>query len=294
MTDFRSLLPILTAAWLLAWTTPNLAHGADAVSFQGSSTVRPIVEHACALFRTKHPEVRFTLDADGTSRGILAVAAGQVSIGMTSRRLRDEERLRFPGLREFLIGTDGIAVVVHPDNPVRSLTREQLRTIYLGGVRNWKDVDGANIDVTLCVLTATHSTFTTFANYLGVSAAGVGGVVILSGRIGDEHSTMRVRGQPDSQSVLRQVAEDPGALGFLSYSLARSAAETGSVRILALDGVLPSVTTLAAGAYELQRPLLLVTDGRPWGSVADFLSFTQGPAVQSAVERFGYVSVVAR
>jgi phosphate transport system substrate-binding protein len=77
----------------------------------------------------------------GSSAGILGAIEGTCQIGMTSRSLTQAEKDQ--GLTEYPLALDGIAVIVHPENPVEDLTRDQLRAVFSGQVTRWKDLEEA-------------------------------------------------------------------------------------------------------------------------------------------------------
>src|ERR1700730_5106336 len=96
------------------------------IRFAGSSTMAPLVEALGKRFQKLHPEVAIEVATGGSSRGIQDVREGSCNIGMAGRSLKDDER----DLLGFPIARDGVCLIVHKDNPVKSLSSEQVVGIY--------------------------------------------------------------------------------------------------------------------------------------------------------------------
>ncbi|TLM97735.1 MAG: phosphate ABC transporter substrate-binding protein, partial [Actinobacteria bacterium] len=113
----------------------------------GSTTLLPIAEIAAEKYRELHPDVRVLVSGVGSSAGIEAVAAGTSDIGTSSRDLKDEEEGL--GLVDTPVAYDGIAVIVSPENPITSLSLDQLRAVFSGQVTNWSEVGGPDLRIDL-------------------------------------------------------------------------------------------------------------------------------------------------
>jgi phosphate transport system substrate-binding protein len=113
----------------------------------GSTTVLPIAEECARAFMEGHPGDRVFVSGGGSSHGVKAVADGTMGIGTASRDLMDSEMEAHPDLVPHTIARDGIAIVVHPENPVDGLTMEELQGIYTGEITNWGDVGGEDSEI---------------------------------------------------------------------------------------------------------------------------------------------------
>ena len=113
----------------------------------GSTTVLPIAEECARIFMEQHPGDRVFVSGGGSSHGVKAVADGTMGIGTASRDLMDSETDAHPDLAPHAIARDGIAIVVHPENPVDGLTIAELQGIYTGEITNWKDVVGEDSEI---------------------------------------------------------------------------------------------------------------------------------------------------
>ena len=164
-----------------------------------------------------------------------------------------------------LIGRDAIGALVHPTNPVDSLTTEELRGIFTGSITNWNEVGGPDLAISVYIVYPQSATRRVFAG------------AILDGAqyAGDSIQTIR----PD-KGIIDRVANDPGAIGHLSFALV---AGLDSVKLIAPDGQAPSVDN---PHYPITRPLYLITNGQPTGSAAAFIDWARSDAGQAIVKRY--------
>lgn len=134
----RKLLLLLALA---AATT-----GMQAQRIKGSDTVLPIAQQTAERFMTLNPSARVTVTGGGTGVGISALLDQTTDIAMASRAIKFSEKMKAKAagedLAEVPIAYDALAVVVHPSNPVKQLTRQQLEDIFRGKVTNWQQVGG--------------------------------------------------------------------------------------------------------------------------------------------------------
>jgi hypothetical protein len=163
------------------------------------------------------------------------------------------------------VGQDGIAIIVHPGNPVANLTAAQLRQIFQGNVANWQSLGGASLPVTIVVQSE------------GTSAA----ALIQSMVLGDRRVTRGARLATTSQGVIDIVRADPGAIGYVSMGYL-----TSSVRAVSLDGIALTPETVSASQYPLRTPILFVGLRAPENDAyRAFVVWAQSPDGQAVVRR---------
>lgn len=104
----------------------------------GSSSVSPVMQKLIEAYNTVNAGLDIQLQQNDSSSGMTAAMEGTCDIGMASRELKDSEKQG--GLTATVIAMDGIAVIVHPDNPVSQLTSAQVKDIYTGALTAWSDV----------------------------------------------------------------------------------------------------------------------------------------------------------
>ncbi len=98
-----------------------------------------------------HPEQRVTVTGGGTGVGISALMDHTTDIAMASRPIKFSEKMKLKAagqeVKEVIIAYDALAIIVHPDNPVSRLTRQQLEGIFRGKIVNWKQVGGPDMKI---------------------------------------------------------------------------------------------------------------------------------------------------
>ena len=135
------------------------------VATDGSTSMEKVIGALSESFMANNADTTVTYNPTGSGAGITAVQEGTCDIGLSSRALKDEEKAA--GLKETVLAYDGIAIIVHPDNPVSDLTIEQIAQLYTGEVTNWKDVGGNDAEVVLIGREAASGTRDGFESITG-------------------------------------------------------------------------------------------------------------------------------
>ncbi|HEX4953789.1 MAG TPA: phosphate ABC transporter substrate-binding protein [Thermoanaerobaculia bacterium] len=273
-------LATLVAALLVA-----VPAGATPLRVVGSTTVNPLVSLAAEALRAERG-LEIVVDTQGgSSGGIAALGEGRADLAMSSRPLTPEDSRRFPGVRfePQRVALDGVAVVVAKDvweGGVRALSREQLRGIYEGRIRNWKDLGGPDRRIVFFNKEPGRGTWEVFAHWL----------------YGDP-KTAPIASHPEvgaNEEARQKVATTPGAISQLSFAWAD--AERVFALGLSLDDgtVVPAdLTTITNGTYPLKRDLLLISNGPPAGSARELIDYLRGPRGRPIIERLGYLPLPA-
>ena len=179
--------------------------------------------------------ISFTYNPTGSGSGIKAVQEGRCDIGLSSRHLKAEELEA--GLSGNILAYDGIAIIVHPENPVADLSVETIAKIYTGEITNWSEVGGNDAEIVLIGREAGSGTRDGFES------------------ITDTEDICKYRQELTSTGdVITTVSQNPGAIGYASVASVKD-----SVKALAVDGVEPTEDTIKDGSYVVQRPFVLVT-----------------------------------
>jgi phosphate transport system substrate-binding protein len=268
-------LCILALAGLAGCTTAERRE--DVLVVTGSTTVLPIAEIAREDFEKLHPETRVEVSGVGSSAGIEAVAAGTAQIGTSSRDLKDEEKTL--GLVDTPIAYDGIAVIVHPDNPVKNLTTEQLQGIFSGKITNWADVGGDDRPVNLVNRDEASGTREAFKKLV----------------MGDVPFDPAAAVLPGTGQVRDVVSRSEGAVGYISLGFVSPKFAARGVKAVWVDGVEPTPKTIASGKYPIGRTLHFFTKGQPQGLAKEFTDFVLSPAIQkSVVVDAGFLPITAK
>ena len=232
MKKFARILLVLAMS-LCLMSTAAWAEGT--VSTDGSTSMEKVIGALGESFMEQNPGVTFTYNPTGSGSGITAAQEGRCDIGLSSRSLKDEEKAN--GLTETVLAYDGIAIIVHPDNPVADLSLETIAKIYTGEITNWKDVGGEDAEIVVIGREAGSGTRDGFES------------------ITDTKDACQLRQELTSTGdVITAVSQNPAAIGYASL-----AAVKDTVKAVTVDGVAPTEETVKDGTYTVQRPFVLVT-----------------------------------
>ena len=204
------------------------------VATDGSTSMEKVIGALGEAFQND-TGISFTYNPTGSGSGIKAVQEGRCDIGLSSRELKAEEKEA--GLGGIVLAYDGIAIIVHPENPVADLSVETIAKIYTGEITNWKDVGGNDVEIVLIGREAGSGTRDGFES------------------ITDTEDACKYRQELTSTGdVITTVSQNPGAIGYASVASVKD-----TVKAVTVDGVAPTEATIKDGSYVVQRPFVLVT-----------------------------------
>ena len=223
--------------------------------------MQPLVAMCAEDFMSKHPHVDVVVQGGGSGTGISALFNGTVDICMASRDLTNKEREHATSngfrLREYAVALDGIAIVVHPDNPLKQLSLDQLRRIFTGKVNSWREVGGTQLGMAVFARMASSGTSALFRHRV----------------LADEDYDESVQQMPTNMEIVAEVANRPSAIGYSGLEAVQAA--HGRVKVVALQAtpqlspVLPILETIRSGSYPLARALHFYTAGEPSELIQD-------------------------
>ena len=243
-------------------------NGGDASDTPGSTSMEKVIGALSESYMAANKDVTVNYNPTGSGAGITAVQEGTCDIGLSSRALKDEEKAA--GLKETVLAYDGIAIIVHPDNPVSDLSIEQIAKLYTGEITNWKDVGGSDAEVVLIGREAASGTRDGFESITGTK------------------DKCQYRQELTSTGdVITAVSQNPDAIGYASL-----AAIKDSVKALSVDGVTPSEATVKDGSYPVQRPFVLVTvEGKTLSAAAQsFFDYATSADAADIIAKAGAVA----
>jgi phosphate transport system substrate-binding protein len=239
----------LIAALVLLVLAPR-APAAPTITMSGSSVAEALVADLAYFYRhASHRPPRFSLVGGGTGTGIADAARGVVDAGLVSRNLIPGDP---PGLVLSPLALSGVCLVTNKDNPVPNLTFAQIQDIVAGRVTSWAQVPGATrtdaiVPATLDLTAGARQVFESV--FVDVSTP----------------ELYAPRTFATAAQIRGFVEQTPGAFGYADLGL------TAPVHRVAYQGVPCTRTTVRRGIYPAQRPLGVVTRGRPRGALARFL-----------------------
>lgn len=234
------------------------------VTVAGSTSIMPFVEKLSEHFMVDHPGFAIDVQGGGSTAGIQACLNDTVNIGMSSRQLKEQERL----LNQIIMCYDGISIVVHPRNPITALPLKAVRDIFSGKIRNWSELGWLNREIDAVTREEGSGTRGSFED-----------LVMHGTEISD-----RIMVQDSNGSVKEVVATDPYAIGYISLGLV-----DGKVRAVTIDGVQPNAESIKLGEYKIVRPFLFVTHGELDRGGREFVDFVLSEQGQNILKKEGLI-----
>ena len=254
---------------------------------KGSDTLVNVAQAWAEAYPEVNPEVAVAVSGGGSGTGIAAMINGTVDIANASRKMKDkevalaEEHGQHPV--EHVVGYDALAVFIHPDSPIESMSLEQLRDIYGRDpkVRKWSEmgitVPGCEDEIVVVSRQNNSGTYAYFKE------------TILGDHGKYRQGTLDMQGSKD---VVDLVEKTPCAIGYSGLAYATEhvkkpcvATETGGPCVEA------SVATASDHSYPIARPLFMYTDGEPKGAIKGYLDWVESDAGQCILLKKGYAPV---
>ena len=247
------------------------------IQVAGSTEMRPVLNALTAAYSERHPNILFAIRGGGSILGETWLENRRMDLA-ASTRLPDEETTP-ADLMRIPIGLDGVAVIVHADNPVNDLTLAQLRDLYSGKILDWQDVGGKAGDVVLVSREDGSATRMLFESRV----------------LDEEGVTLTAVVMPTSEDVVDYVADHPNAIGYVSraYILADDGLAEGAgqesaagVRLVAVESRLPTDQEIRSQSYHLTRSIFLLRRRADSLRLQPFIDFVLSPVGQEIVARY--------
>jgi len=220
----------------------------------------------------------------GSGTGIAALINGTCDIAESSRKMEPDEyelaKKNGVDPREFTVALDGIAVVVHPSNPVEKLTLEQLSDIFTGKIRSWKELGGFDSQIVILSREVNSGTHVYLKEH----------VLCRGNKECDAEFAESALLMPSSQSIAEEVAQNPKAIGY--YGMGYISPKQKSVAVAeSSEGPFakPTIEDVVSGKYSISRPLLFYTNGEASGAVKQYIDFVLSEEGQKIVSEQDFV-----
>ena len=244
------------------------------ITAAGSSALKPLAVDAADSFLNDHPDVSITIDAGGSGEGLKQVSEGTVDIGNSD--VAAEDKLDETAAKELVdhqVCVVTMAPIVNKDVAeagVKSLTKEQLISIFTRKTTNWKDVGGPDEDIVLVTRPESSGTRATFQKYA------------LDGNEEASNTSMET---DDSGVLLTNVKSTNGAIGYVALSYLTGDA---GVETVAIDDVEPTLENTYSGKYPVWTFEHMYTKGEPNEVTKAFLDYITGDEYGAQMEKLGY------
>jgi len=262
--------------------------GRVVIQNKGSDTLVNVAQAWAEAYSKKTTDCAIAVTGGGSGTGISAMINGTVDIANASRKMKDKEiqAAEKNGIEpiEHVVGFDALAVYVHKDNPIESLTLEQLAGIYGEGgeIVSW---DQLGVEVPEAkdqeiILVSRQNNSGTYA-YFREAVLGEGREYKLATK--DMHG---------SKDVVDLVAHTRGAIGYSGLAYATDHVKIVSVKASAdAPAVAPTVQSAVDGSYPIARPLFMYTAGEPKGAIKAYMDWILSDEGQRIILEKGYAPV---
>jgi len=283
---FMVICIVLATAVLTATGCSRKTAGSGSIQIKGSDTMVNLGQAWAEAFMKKQPGASVAVTGGGSGTGIAALINGTADISESSRAIKPEEieQAKKNGVTpvELIVGYDGIAVVVHPGNPVTTLTINQLADIFSGKITNWSDIGGQEGKIVVLSREVNSGTHVYFKEHVLNDGDSKGSV---------EFSPSALL-MPSSQAIADEVAQNRAALGY--YGMGYISSRQKALKIASDDGsepVEPTPENVVSKKYPVSRPLFMYTNGEPEGLAKEFMDFVLSPEGQEIVGKLDFVPV---
>lgn len=256
------------------------AQAQGALSVKGSDTMVNLSQAWAQAYMKAKPGKIVNVTGGGSTTGIAALINGSCEIANASRKMRGSEfnNAKARGFVPFEtpVARDGLAIIVHPSNPLTKISMEQLKGIYSGAIKNWSQVGGPSGPIITVGRDSSSGTYGFFQD----TVIGVG-----------KPYRPDMQTSPSTNTICQTVAQDVNAIGYVGIAYAR---KFGSrVKVLPVSKgsgapVQPTEENVRNGTYPLWRYLYVYTRGKPSGAAKDFIDWIRSPEGQEVVETVGY------
>jgi phosphate transport system substrate-binding protein len=249
---------------------------AGSLVIKGSDTLgAKLVPQLAEAFKASHPGTNFQIAAEGSTTGIAAIIDNTAQIGMSSRRAKPTEvssaSAKGVNLKPTIVAHDGIAVVVNSGNPIKALTQKQVEQIFTGDVSDWSAVGGKPGKISIYTRNTSSGTYSDWKE-LAMKKRDYAG------------SSQKMAG---NEQIAAEVGKNANGIGYVGLAYIKAP----GIKVVPIDGVAPSHTTVQEKQYPYCRPTFYYTNGEPSGEAKEFVDFTLSSQGQKIVDQVGFVPV---
>lgn len=276
----KFLVMSITSVFLLIG---SLAHaGNGMLQIKGSDTLINLVQRLAEVYMEENPGQYIAVTGGGSGTGVAAIINKKCDIANASRLMKSKEVERATqagvDVNRVVIAMDGLSVIVHPDNPITQLTVEEIGSIFKGDVKNWSEVGGDNMPITLYGRQSNSGTFVFFRD------------AVLKGDYSSGMNRMNGNAQ-----IVEGIKNDKSAIGYVGVGYVKEATGLTVLKVAArADAEYASPLNswdVKSGKYPISRPLNQYINGKAKGDVKAFLEYELSEAGQKVVEEEGFFPI---
>jgi phosphate transport system substrate-binding protein len=246
------------------------------LTIKGSDTMVILGQRLAEEYMTKNAGEVVQVNGGGSGTGIAALINGTADLAQSSRSMKDDEKQKVKQSRgtdvvERAVALDALGVFVHSSNPVQSLTIAQVKDIFQGKTKNWKDVGGADAPIILYGRESSSGTYDYFREH-----------VLEKGDFAPAVQTLQ-----GTAAIINAIGRDKNGIGYGGIAYAKEVRALG-ISAAGAQPVAPSVATVADGTYPLSRKLFFYYAANAPERVTKFADWALTPEAQALVTKVGY------
>ena len=277
MTKTQAIVRICVGFFLLvgfAWMPSSV------ITVKGSDTMVQLAQRWAEKYMKDNNRVQIQVTGGGSGTGISALINGTTEICLSSRPMKDSEKLKLrerfgtTGI-EVRTAKDGLTVYMNHTNPVKELSFEQIRGIYTGKIKNWKDVGGKDAAIILYGRENSSGTYAFFKEHV----------------LRNQDYANAMQALPGTAAVVNAVRKDPNGIGFGGAGYSEGIKEAAVRASSTGEAYLPSKDNVTSGKYPITRYLYLYLRNKPQGETRAFIDWVLSPEGQSIVTTEGYFPI---
>ncbi|GHT24879.1 phosphate ABC transporter substrate-binding protein [Bacteroidia bacterium] len=266
---------ILTTGMLVA-----ALFGAQAQKIKGSDTMLPLSQKEAESFMKSNPSQTLIVTGGGSGVGIAALLEGTTDLAQSSRKIKFDEKQKLQeggkSVKEVIAAYDALAVVIHPDNKVSNLTREQLEGIFTGKIKNWKEVGGDDLKIIPYSRETSSGTYEFFKESVLKNKNYVNGIMSL----------------PATGAIIQSVSQTKGAIGYVGLAYLNKSVKAVNVSYnQGKTSVEPSIANAKNKTYPIVRPLFYYYEVKSEKKVKPFLDYVLSTEGQKIVSEIGFITL---
>jgi phosphate transport system substrate-binding protein len=252
------------------------------VTIKGSDTLVILGQRWAEIYMQKNPAAKLQVTGGGSGVGIAALINGTTDIAEASRPMKDAEKNQLKEKRglaavELPVALDGLAVYVNESNPIAELTLDQLKKIYTGAVKNWKDVGGKDERILLYGRENSSGTYAYFKEHVLKDA--------------DYYPTTQTL--PGTAAVINAVSKDIRGIGYGGIAYLKGVRALKVKKDSASPAVEPTLDNVQKNIYPISRFLFWYMAGKPSGEIKKLADWVVSPEGQAIVKDVGYYPLPA-
>lgn len=251
----------------------------SSITIKGSDTTLPISQKLAEQYMLENSGETLIVTGGGSGVGISSLMAETTDIAQSSRKIKFDEVLKIEdagkSIEEIVIAYDAMAIVVHPENKVNDLTRQQLEDIFTGKIQNWSELGGDDLKIIPYSRETSSGTYEFFKESV----------------LNDKNYVNGIMSMPATGAIIQSVNQTPGAIGYVGLAYLNEDVKAINVSYDGEKFVQPSIENAKNNTYPVVRPLYFYHSADVNENVKKFIEYSLSPTGQKLIEEIGFITV---